>query len=64
MYSIKLAMYLNEINVSFAMFSALQIKQSIAIRRGKINQANAPRIAESTWLYRETLQAFAIIEGR
>lgn len=57
MYSIKLAMYLNEVNVSFAMLPALQIKQSIGIRRGKSDQVDAQRIAEYAWLHRETLQA-------
>jgi transposase len=35
MYSIKLATYLTEANAPFAMLPALQIKQSIGIRRGK-----------------------------
>jgi len=63
MYSIKLAIYLNEANVSFAMLPALQIKQSIGTRRGKNDQVDAQRIAEYAWLHRETLQA-TVLPGR
>ncbi|WP_410505838.1 IS110 family transposase [Mucilaginibacter rubeus] len=57
MYSIKLATYLNDIGIPFAMLPALQIKQSIGIRRGKNDQIDAQRIAEYAWLHRETIQA-------
>jgi transposase len=57
MYSIKLAMYLNKVNVSFAMLPALQIKQSIGIKRGKNDQVDAQRIDEYAWLHRDTLRA-------
>jgi transposase len=57
MYSIKLAIYLNDVGIPFAMLPALQIKQSIGIRRGKNDQVDAQRIAEYAWLHRETLQA-------
>ena len=48
-------MYLNEVNVAFAMLPALQIKQSIGIRRGKNDKIDAQRIAEYAWLHREAL---------
>jgi transposase len=57
MYSIKLAKYLTEANIPFAMLPALQIKQSIGIRRGKSDLIDARRIAEYAWLHRETLVA-------
>jgi transposase len=57
MYSIKLATYLNDIGIPFAMLPALQIKQSIGIRRGKNDQIDAQRIAEYARLHRETIQA-------
>lgn len=57
MYSIKLATYLTQANVPFAMLPALQIKQSIGIRRGKSDHIDAQRIAEYAWLHRETLVA-------
>jgi transposase len=57
MYSIKLAIYLNEEKIAFAMLPALQIKQSIGIRRGKNDQVDAKRIAEYAWLQREALKA-------
>ena len=57
MYSIKLATYLNDLGIPFAMLPALQIKQSIGIRRGKNDQIDAQRIAENAWLHRETIQA-------
>jgi transposase len=56
MYSIKLATYLNDLEIPFAMLPALQIKQSIGIRRGKNDQIDAQRIAEYAWLHRETIQ--------
>lgn len=57
MYSIKLATYLNDLKVPFAMVPPLQIKQSIGIRRGKNDQVDAKRIAEYAWLHRDTLRA-------
>ncbi|PWS32574.1 IS110 family transposase [Pedobacter paludis] len=56
LYSLHVALFLEEINIDYSMMSALQIKRSLGITRGKNDKIDARRIAEYGYLYRETLQ--------
>ncbi len=55
-YSINLAIYLQEANVSFAMLPPLEIKQSLGMHRGKSDSIDARRIAEYAWQHRDTIK--------
>jgi len=55
LYSLPLAAYLDEVKVPFAMISALQIKRSLGITRGKTDRIDAKRIAQYAYLHRESL---------
>jgi transposase len=55
LYSLPLALYLEENDIAFSMISALQIKRSLGLVRGKNDRIDARRIAEYGYLYRETL---------
>lgn len=55
LYSLQLALYLEEANIPFSMIGALQIKRSLGLVRGKSDRIDAQRIAEYGYLYRETL---------
>jgi transposase len=55
LYSLSLAAYFDEIKVPFSMVSALQIKRSSGITRGKTDRIDSKRIAEYAYLYRESL---------
>jgi transposase len=55
LYSLPLALYLEENGIAFSMISALQIKRSLGLVRGKNDCIDAHRIAEYGYLYRETL---------
>ena len=55
LYSLTLSMYLEEIKCPYFMISALQIKRSLGITRGKSDKIDARRIAEYAYLHRETL---------
>ena len=55
LYSLPLALYLEENHMAFSMISALQIKKSLGLVRGKNDRIDARRIAEYGYLYRETL---------
>ena len=56
MYSLPLAFYLEEMQIPFSMISALEIKRSLGIVRGKSDKVDARRIAEYAFLHRDTLQ--------
>lgn len=55
LYSLTLAAHLDEVKVPFSMISALQIKRSLGITRGKTDRIDARRIAEYAYLHRESL---------
>lgn len=55
LYSLTLAAYLDQIKVPFSMISALQIKRSLGITRGKSDKIDARRIADYGYRHRETL---------
>lgn len=55
LYSLPLALYLEKAAIPFSMISALQIKRSLGLVRGKNDQLDAKRIAAYGYLYRETL---------
>ena len=55
LYSLTLAAYLDEVKVPFSMISALQIKRSLGITRGKTDRIDSRRIAEYAYLHRESL---------
>lgn len=55
LYSLTLAAYLDQVKVPFSMISALQIKRSLGITRGKSDKIDARRIAEYAYRHRETL---------
>lgn len=56
-YSLSLALFLNDRAVSFSMTSALEIKRSIGIARGKNDKIDAKRIAEYAFRHQDKLQA-------
>jgi transposase len=57
MYSIGLAIYLQEANVSFAMISPPPgIKKSLGMHRGKSDFIDAKRIANYAWLHRDDIK--------
>ena len=56
MYSIGLAIHLQEANVPFAMISPLEIKKSLGMHRGKSESIDAKRIANYAWLHREVIK--------
>lgn len=55
LYSFPLALFLEEQKQPFAMISALQIKRSLGITRGKNDLIDARRIAEYAYLFRESI---------
>ena len=55
LYSLPLAIYLEDREVPFSMINALQIKRSLGLVRGKNDKVDAKRIAEYAYLYREKL---------
>jgi len=60
LYSMPLAVFLNERNTSFSMVAALEIKRSLGIVRGKNDQIDAKRIAGYAYLRKEQLMAFEL----
>lgn len=54
-YSLSLALYLEEKGIPFSMTSALQIKRSMGIARGKNDRIDAKRIAEYAFRHRDIL---------
>jgi transposase len=55
LYSLSLALYLEQTDIAFTMISGLQIKRSLGLVRGKNDRIDAQRIAEYGYLYREVL---------
>lgn len=55
LYSLQLATYLSENEIPFCMLSALEIKRSLGIVRGKNDKIDAKRIAEYAFLRRDKL---------
>lgn len=55
-YSLNLSMYLTEKHYDYVQEHALQIKQSIGVRRGKSDKTDAADIAKYAWLNRESLR--------
>lgn len=60
LYSLPLAVFLTEQKISFCMESALQIKRSLGLVRGKNDRIDAERIAEYAYLRREQLNPFVL----
>lgn len=58
LYSLPLAVFLSEQKIIFCMESALQIKRSLGLTRGKNDKVDAQRIAEYAYLRREQLKHF------
>ena len=60
LYSLPLAVFLTEQKISFCMESALQIKRSLGLVRGKNDKVDAKRIAEYAYLRRALLKPFVL----
>ena len=60
LYSLPLAVFLTEQKIIFCMESALQIKRSLGLTRGKNDRIDAKRIAEYAYLRREQLKPFVL----
>ena len=56
-YSYRLESFLTLHGIGFCKISALQIKRSLGVIRGKDDKIDARRIAEYAWLRKDTLQA-------
>lgn len=62
-YSRPLAALLSESGISFTMASALEIKKSLGLKRGKSDKADAKAIAGFAWQKRDTLQPTQLCTG-
>jgi len=60
LYSMTLAAFLCENNHAFSMLSALEIKRSLGLVRGKNDKVDAARIAEYAYLRRNTLKLYSM----
>ena len=60
MYSFELANFLTIKNIDYVMESAIQIKRSMGIVRGKNDKIDAQRIAEYAYLRRDQLKSFVL----
>jgi len=60
LYSLPLAVFLNEKQISFAMVPGLEIKYSLGLTRGKNDQVDARRIAEYAYLRRDTIKLYKL----
>jgi len=58
LYSLPMAVFFSEQRITFCMESALQIKRSLGLVRGKNDKVDAKRIAAYAYLRREQLKAF------
>jgi transposase len=56
-YSTRFEKFLRAKNIGYCKFSALQIKRSLGVIRGKNDKVDAGRIAEYGWLRKEQLKA-------
>lgn len=55
LYSLPLAVYLEENNISYSMISALAIKRSLGITRGKNDYIDSRRIADFSYRYQDRI---------
>lgn len=55
-YSVPLSCYLNEKKIEFSMMSALEIKRSLGLVRGKDDKVDSKRIAEYAYLRKEKIK--------
>ena len=60
LYSLPLAVFLSAQKITFCMESALQIKRSLGLVRGKNDKIDAKRIAAYAYLRREQLEPFKL----
>ena len=60
LYSLPLAVFLSKQKITFCMESALQIKRSLGLTRGKNDSIDAKRIAEYAYLRKEQLKPFIL----
>lgn len=60
LYSLPMAVFFSEQRITFCMESALQIKRSLGLVRGKNDKVDAKRIAAYAYLRREQLKAFIL----
>jgi transposase len=60
LYSLPLTVFLTEQKITFFMESALQIKRSLGLVRGKNDKIDARRIAEYAYLRKELLKPFIL----
>ena len=60
LYSLPMAVFLSEQKIVFCMESALQIKRSLGLVRGKNDKVDAKRIAEYAYLRRGQLKPFVL----
>jgi transposase len=58
LYSLPLAIYLNEQKIPFAMIAGLQLKRSLGIARGKSDKIDARKIAEYAFEKRDRLTPY------
>jgi len=55
-YSRQLSSFLSEAGISFAMVSALEIKRSLGLKRGKNDRVDAKAIAHYAWQHKDDLR--------
>lgn len=60
LYSLPLAIYLKDKEMSYAVIPGIEIKRSIGITRGKTDQVDAKRIAEYGYLRRATIKLYQL----
>ncbi len=60
LYSLRLAVYLDEKQITFSMVSGLEVKKSMGIRRGKNDKVDTARIAEYAHLRASTLEPYQL----
>ncbi len=60
LYSLPLACYLYDREITFSMVPAMEIKNSLGITRGKNDKVDAERIAEYAYLRRDVLEPYKL----
>ncbi len=63
LYSLQLAVFLDELELFFAVESPLAIKRSMGLKRGKSDKVDAREIAHYAYLRREELQQYKMPSG-
>lgn len=63
-YSLRFESFLRKAGINYCKISALQIKRSLGVVRGKTDKVDAERIAEYGWLRRELLNADAAVSEK